>query len=578
MQPSMYFCAERWLHRCGGAVLLVTLVACADDNPVSPSSSPADPVTPSPRPAPPGAPGSVKLTLSRTDVVFNVMAGTALRDSTAIVVTAASGEVLGDLAAIVSYAPGRPENWLAVELDQATVRASLHLRASSPSLPTGDYTAMVRIAAPGATSESLSVTAHVASGPGIGLNATRICFTSTFTGPNARRDDVRIMSLDGSPIDGLGAVVTYDAGTPFEWLRPPYFTEPSAPARLWLESNTGAMPAGTYNATVQVTSTTPGVAPVSIRVTLEVRPLQSSMLRLTLETVGLGGAGNGRLTATGIDCVLTNGVQGGDCEESYAPGTVVHVTVLPSAGQEFYYTQGCPFPGPCSPTGFDVTMSEVSRSTGGGFGAPASMIVVGISWEGPQNNGLAFVDGPHGLLCGYGLEGGCHASLDGGVGPFPLTASYDYGAEFVRWEGACTGSGECLVHFDTPGTTKNVEAVFRTRKSYVRFQLRGDGASGSVTVSPTLTGLGGNPFVCNLVQGVAQPGCAGTLDAGAGTLTLTATPAPGSRFAGWEVTVTDFYTYPITRTSCAEPLSTTCVLTFVHGNSNLDGFVNFVPQ
>ena len=113
--------------------------------------------------------------------------------------------------------------------------------------------------------------------------------------------------------------------------------------------------------------------------------------------------------------------------------------------------------------------------------------------------------------------------------------------------------------------------------SFVNFLLRGDGASGSVTVSPTLTGTGGTPFVCTLVQGVAQPGCSGTFDPGGGTVTLTAIPAPGSRFAGWDVTLSDDYGVPPTP-RCADPLSTTCVLTFVHGNGLIDGYVNFAPQ
>lgn len=576
MLSSMCFRAERWLHRCGGAVLLVSLVACADDNPVSPSASPvpSNPVTPSPKPAPPGAPGSVKLTLSRTDVVFNAMAGAALHDSAAVAVTAASGAALSELTAIVRYAEGKPAAWLAVELDQTTLPAKLNLRAKSPSLPPGEYTATVRLAAPGASPESLSVTAHVATGPGIGINAAKICFTPTFTGPDARPDAVGITSLDGSPIDGLTAAIIYDPGQPTGWLSTS-FTAPSAPSRLWLSSQKGVTPPGTYHATVQVSSSAPGVAPVSIRVTLEVRPLEHATLTLSLETVGLGGAGNGRLTATGIDCVLTNGVQGGDCEESYAPGTVVHVTVLPSTGQVFYYVNGCLYPGPCSPTGFDVTMSELNLSFTGGFGAPASTLNVSVRWEGPENGGVAYVDGPYGLRC----EGsaGCSAVLPGGVGDFPLAAYGEYGARFLRWEGPCTGPlGGCTVHFDTPATTKNVTAVFHSAPSAVNFLLRGEGASGSVTVSPTLTGFGGNPFVCNLVQGVAQPGCSGELAAGAGTLTLTATPAPGSHFAGWEVTAYD--QYADTRTTCAEPLSTTCVLAFVHGSSILDGYVNFAPQ
>lgn len=571
MHAPMCFRAERWLHRCGGAVLLVSLAACAEDTPVSPSSSPvpSSPATPSPKPAPPGAPGSVKLVLSRTDVVFNVMAGAALRDSAAVAVTATLGEGLSDLRAVVHYVQGKPEDWLAAELDQTTLPARLSLRARSPSLPPGEYAATVRLAASGAAPESLSVTAHVTTGPGIGLNATKICFTPTFTGPDSRPDGARITSLDGSPIDGLSAAIIYDSGQPTGWLSTS-LTEPSAPSSLTLSSQKGGTPPGTYHATVQVSSTTPGVAPVSIRVTLQIRPLELATLTLSLATVGLGGAGNGRLTATGIDCVLTNGVQGGDCEESYAPGTVVHVTVLPSAGQVFYY-EGCPYLGTCSPTALDLPMNAQRQSFAAGFGAPASTLNVSVRWEGPENGGVAYVDGPYGLRCA--ASAGCSAVLPGGVGDFPLAAYGEYGGRFLRWEGPCTGPvGGCTVHFDTPGTTKNVTAVFHTAPSFVALFLRGDGASGSVTVSPTLRGYG-SPFVCSLVQGVAQPGCRGELEAGAGTLTLTAIPAVGSHFAGWEVTAYDPYTD--TRTTCAEPLSTTCVLAFVHGESNLEGYVNF---
>ena len=570
MMSPMCFRAERWLHRCGGAMLLVSLVACADDNPVAPSSSPvpSNPVTPSPKPAPPAAPGAIKLTLSRTDVVFNAMAGAALRDSAAVTVTAASGEAVSDLRAIVGSAQGKPADWLAVELDHATLPATLSVRASSATMPAGEYTATVRLAAPGASPESLSVTAHVATGGGIGLNATKICFTPTLTGPQGRPDDVRITSLDGSPIDGLTAAVIYDPGQPTGWLSTA-FTAPSAPARLWLTSSYNGLSAATYHATVQVSSTTPGVAPVSISVTLQVRPPKGATLTLSLATVGLGGAGNGRLTATGIDCVLTNGVQSGDCQETYAPGTVVHVTAIPAPGQ-VYYCQGTNIAGGrCDATGFDVDMTY-DASFQGGFGAAASTLNVSIRWEGPENPGVAYVDGPYGLRCEVV---GCSAALPGGVGDFWVAAYGEYGGRFLRWEEACTGAGNCTVHFDTPGTTKNVTAVFQAAQSVVDFQLRGDGASGSVTVSPTLRGLGSSSFVCNLVQGVAQPGCRGELEAGAGTLTLTATPGPGSHFAGWEVTAYDQYTD--TRTTCAEPLSTTCVLAFVHGNSTLEGYVNF---
>ena len=573
MWSSRSLRAERCFHRCGFAVLLVSLVACADDTPVAPSapSLPNSPTSPAPRPAPPGAPAAARLELSRTNVVFNAMVGATLSDTASITVSGPSAEALSGLRAVLRYNP-QHQDWLEVAVDHSDPTTRLILRARSTPLPPGEYVASVQLLAPGAAPESLSVVARVATGKGIGINAAEICFTPTRTGPNARPDDVRITSLDGSPIDGLTATVIYDPGQPTGWLLAS-LTASSAPARLWLSSNMGVIPAGKYHATVQVASTTAGVAPVSIRVTLEVRPLQQAKLTLTLATVGLGGAGNGRLTAAGIDCVLANGVQSGDCEEAYAPGTVVHVAVLPSSGQVFYYLSGCPSGGPCGPDAFNVAMTEQERRVDGGFGAPPSTILAHIDWEGAAFGGVGIIEGPHGLRC----PDDCSALLDGGVGDYAFTAIYaEYGAVFLRWEGACTGSGGCTVTFDAPGTTREVTAVFGTRPSHVSFVLRGDGASGSVTVSPAITGNNGIPFSCTLVAGVAQPGCSGTLAGAVGPLTLTAIPAAGSVFKGWEVTAWD--PYDDTRSTCADPTSTTCVLTFTHGNSIIDGYVNFGPQ
>ena len=226
-----------------------------------------------------------------------------------------------------------------------------------------------------------------------------------------------------------------------------------------------------------------------------------------------------------------------------------------------------------------MTMSS-DHAFVGGFGAPASTLFVSPTWEGPGSGGRTCVDGPYGIGCGG--AGNCAGSLPGGVGDFRIVAYGENGADFLRWEGACSGTvNPCTVHFDTPGTTKEAIAVFHARPSTLGpFQLQGAGASGTVRFSaPPVIGISGSPLTCRLVNGVpdpAYPDCRGVIQAGVGTFTVTATPDPGSVFVWWMLGGQDGTDPGDPLPRCAET-SPSCTFTLTLGGGHIDGIVTFAP-
>ncbi|MBP2646994.1 MAG: hypothetical protein H6Q77_618, partial [Gemmatimonadetes bacterium] len=426
MLSSMKVNAGRWLHRCGCAVLLASAWACDSDSPVSPSSSPTPPVpsSPAPRPATPSGPGSAKLTLSRPDVVFNAVAGATRLDSAAVSITATSANAVTELRAITRYADGQPNGWLTAALDHSTLPATLTLSARTTPLQPGEYAATVELKAPGAAAESVTVTTRVMSGPSIGLNAARICFTTTL-GDTTHRDDVRVTSVDGSVISGLTRTIQHDAGQPTGWLSAEFDADVT-PTRLRLLGQPAQLPVGSYTATVFVASPNAGNSPVPIRVTMTISPDPTRFLLIKMVTVGSGTPGNGRISAPGIDCLLIDGIQSGDCHERYAVGSTVHVTAIPATGNFFYEGQ---FATAAGRSEFDVVLTE-NREIVAGFGPAPSTLHVVIRREG-NFVGKARTYGRNVIQCdmpeyppGYNE---CSATYAGGTGAIALFSDADYG-------------------------------------------------------------------------------------------------------------------------------------------------------
>jgi hypothetical protein len=110
------------------------------------------------------------------------------------------------------------------------------------------------------------------------------------------------------------------------------------------------------------------------------------------------------------------------------------------------------------------------------------------------------------IICGTE----CEKEFDEGT-KVTLTQSAEAGSEFVKWGGACAGSGACEV---TMSSAKEVTAEFKL-KAKPEFKL---------TIVKAGTGLGS--VTCNATA------CAATYPEGT-EVTLAASAASGSTFAGW---------------------------------------------
>ncbi len=105
----------------------------------------------------------------------------------------------------------------------------------------------------------------------------------------------------------------------------------------------------------------------------------------------------------------------------------------------------------------------------------------------------------------------CTLDLDQGLAA-TLVAVPRAGARFVRWTGACTGSGPCSVTLDAART---VTAVF------------------GVTTFRLTTSVGGKGKVSSTPGGVSCPGRCSAAFRADSSVRLRAAASPGFRFAGW---------------------------------------------
>ncbi len=210
-------------------------------------------------------------------------------------------------------------------------------------------------------------------------------------------------------------------------------------------------------------------------------------------TVTKAGAGTGSVTSSppGIAC-------GATCSTDFGDGTTVVLSAVSTPDSVFTGWSGaCTGTGACS-----VTM-DAAKSVTASFG-PGKTLTVTKTGSGTGT----VTSAPAGIACGAT----CSAGYSEGAA-VTLTAVAASGSRFTGWSGACTGTGTCSVTMDS---NKSVTANFVLSRA--------------LTVAKTGTGAGtvsGDPVGVD-----CGSTCTASYDDGT-VVTLTATPAVGSRFVGW---------------------------------------------
>ena len=215
------------------------------------------------------------------------------------------------------------------------------------------------------------------------------------------------------------------------------------------------------------------------------------------------GSGSGTVTSApgGIAC-------GSDCVESYPSGTAVTLAATAGPGAVFTGWSG----GSCTGTGAcALTLTADTVVTAAFDPTPPDTFALQVV---PSGSGSGTVtSAPGGIACGSD----CVESYPGGTA-VTLAGTAAPGSVFGGWSGGgCSGTDACVITLIADTT---LTATFQPQP----------GSAGALTVNKAGSGTG---MVGSSPSGIDCGGDCSEVFPSGSTVTLTATPAPGSFFAGW---------------------------------------------
>ncbi len=222
---------------------------------------------------------------------------------TVAVANAGTGTLGGLSVGTVTFGAGQPTGWLTTAtLNQATAPATLTLHVAKGALQPGVYTATVPMLSAAANNapQIVTVTFDLRPMPLIALAPPAVTITDTLLTADPPARTVAVTNAGTGALGGLAVgTIGYGAAQPTGWLTAT-LDQATAPATLTLHVAKGALPAGTYTATVPITAGFAGNAP-SVTVAFVVLPPALVSLRVLPGFFALQPADTMRLFASGSD-------------------------------------------------------------------------------------------------------------------------------------------------------------------------------------------------------------------------------------------------------------------------------------
>ena len=227
-----------------------------------PESSPSAPVIP-------GAASSPSIVLSASQLSFTAIAGGGAPAAQTITIFNGGPGNLATPVTSISYQSG--SGWLLASVSKVLAPYTISVSPSVAGLVAGTYSASVSVAVAGAANspQSIAVTFTVSASPApaIVLNPALLTFAATQGGASPQAQSVSISNGGAGALAAPTVSTTYQTGG---WVLSATVSGAAAPYSLTVTPTLGALPAGTYQATVSVSSAGATNTPQTLGVTFTV--------------------------------------------------------------------------------------------------------------------------------------------------------------------------------------------------------------------------------------------------------------------------------------------------------------------
>ncbi len=220
------------------------------------------------------SPPPPSISLASSSATFSGVAGTTSPGADSIAIGNGGGGTLAGLAVDSTvYDAGQTTGWLGASIGPAAP-TFLTLTPATDTLSAGTYHATVWVASSQSnvanSPQPVDVTLTLDPGPAISLDSLAVSFADTIGSVTQQSTSLSVTNAGGGTLDGLAVgTISYSPGGA-GWLEATVGT--SLPTSVDLTVHPNALSAGTYTATVDLTSTGPGVtnSPVEITVTFAI--------------------------------------------------------------------------------------------------------------------------------------------------------------------------------------------------------------------------------------------------------------------------------------------------------------------